>query len=79
MVFKTALFTVPLTIAGSFWGVDGIFIGLSASNVLAGLYSGFEMRKQFKKVNSSLANVNVIQEYKNDFIRIANLISGRKK
>ena len=67
---KSLLLTVPLTLIGSFWGIHGIFVGLALGNVLAGLYSSFEMRKQFRKVNSSLADVNVLQEYKNDFLRL---------
>ncbi|MDN5204698.1 MATE family efflux transporter [Fulvivirgaceae bacterium BMA10] len=75
MVIKSLLFTFPLTLLGSFWGVEGIFIGLSVSNLLAGLYSAIQMRKQFKKVNSNLANISVMNEYKNDLIQAFNFIS----
>ena len=77
MALKSVLFTIPLTLAGSYWGVEGIFIGLSLSNVLGGIYSAIEMRKQFRRVDSSLAHVNVLQEYKNDFVRVGNFISKR--
>lgn len=67
---KSFLFTIPLTLIGSIWGIKGIFIGLAVSNVLAGLYAGYEMKKEFRKTNSSLAKVNVFNEYKNDFKKI---------
>lgn len=70
MLIKSALFTVPMTLIGSYWGIAGIFIGLSASNVLAGLYAARQMRIQFKKVGSSLAEVNVLKEYKKDVMRL---------
>ncbi len=64
---KSLFFTVPLTLIGSYWGVVGIFIGLALSNVLAGLYSAYEMRKDFKRAGSDLAEVNVWNEYLYDF------------
>jgi len=67
---KSIAFTIPLTIIGSYFGVTGIFIGISIGNILAGLLAGYEMRKQFKKVNSELAKVNIWEEYKNDFRRL---------
>lgn len=69
-LMKSLVFTVPLTLIGSFWGVEGIFISLSVSNVLAGLYAAYEMRKDLKKSGSSLKDVNVFQEYVNDFKRL---------
>lgn len=67
---KSFAFTLPLTLIGSVWGVHGIFIGLSVGNVLAGIYSAFEMRKEFKRSNSNLSNVNVGMEYVKDIKRI---------
>lgn len=69
-VVKSMLFTVPLTLIGSLWSVEGIFIGLAGSNVLAGMYAGYEMRKEFKRTKSNLAQVKVIQEYKKDLEKI---------
>lgn len=69
MLVKSLLFTVPLTLIGSFWGTKGIFVGVSASNVLGGIYAGYAMRKELKRVKSTLSEVNVWQEYKNDFIK----------
>ncbi len=45
----------------------GLFIGLSLSNVLAGLYAGMQMRKEFKRSGSALAEVDLWQEYRNDW------------
>ncbi|MBL4708238.1 MAG: MATE family efflux transporter [Flavobacteriales bacterium] len=73
MLAKSIVLTIPLTIVGSYFGVTGIFIGISLSNILAGILAGYEMRKHFKKVNSELVNVNIWQEYKNDIKRIFNL------
>lgn len=66
-LIKTFLLTIPLCFAGSFWGVNGIFIGLALSNVLAGLYASRQMRKEFIRSNSSLTKVNIWQEYRKDF------------
>ena len=70
MVIKSLLFTLPMTLIGSLWGVEGIFIGISSSNFLAGFYAASVMRKQFSKAGSSLAKVNVWNEYKNDLRRV---------
>lgn len=67
---KTLVFTVPFTLVGSFWGVEGIFIGLAASNVGGGFYAAFEMRRDLKNAGSSLAKVNVWEEYAKDFKRV---------
>lgn len=66
ILVKSFLFTLPLVLIGSFWGVEGIFAGLSVSNVLGGLYAGKELRKQLKKVNSPLSQRNPWQDYKSD-------------
>ncbi len=70
MLVKSVAFTIPLTLIGSYFGIAGIFIGISLGNILAGLLAAYEMRKQFKKGNSELAKVNIWQEYKNDFKRL---------
>ena len=70
MLVKSIAFTIPLTLIGSYFGVKGIFVGISLGNILAGLLAAYEMRKQFKKVNSELAKVNIWNEYLNDFKRL---------
>ena len=67
MIVKSVAFTIPLTIIGSFYGVIGVFVGVALSNVLAGLLASYEMRKYFKSIKSELVNVNIWEEYKNDF------------
>lgn len=67
---KTLAFTVPLTLIGSYWGVEGIFIGLAVSNVGGGIYAAFEMRRDLKNVDSPLAKTNVWKEYAKDFKRV---------
>ncbi|KAA3620984.1 MAG: MATE family efflux transporter [Bacteroidetes bacterium] len=74
---KSFLFTVPLTFIGSFWGTYGIFGGLALSNVLAGFYAARQMKKEFIRVNSSLKDVNVIDEYKKDFRRLIALVKKK--
>ena len=66
-LIKTMAFAIPFTLIGSYGGVFGIFLGLALSNIAAGIYAGYEMKKTFKKVNSPLADVNVWNEYKRDF------------
>lgn len=70
MLVNSTAFTIPLTLIGSYFGITGIFIGITISNILAGLFAAHEMHKQFKKVNSALANVNIWKEYMNDFKRV---------
>lgn len=70
MLVKSIAFTIPLTLIGTYFGVTGIFIGISVGNVLAGLLAAQEMRKQLRKVNSELAKVNIWHAYKSDFKRI---------
>lgn len=65
-LIKSLLLTVPLTLLGTHWGVKGIFLGLGLSNVLAGLYAANRMRRSFKSVHSDLAEVSLMNEYKND-------------
>ena len=67
MLLKSVLFTIPFTLIGSYFGVEGIYIGISLGNIAAGFLASYEMRKQFKKENSKLAKVNIWKEYKNDF------------
>ncbi len=71
MLVKTFFFTVPLTIAGTYFGVTGIFVGLSISNILGGIYASYVMRKQLKKVNSSLLARSPINDYKEDFGKLS--------
>ncbi len=63
---KSFLLTIPLTLIGTFWGVLGIFGALALSNVLAGIYAAYEMRKEFRRVDSALAKVNIWREYWRD-------------
>lgn len=67
---KSFMFTIPLTLVGSIWGVEGIFIGVATSNVLGGFFASYEMKKDFVRVGSGLADVNVWNEYKKDFRRL---------
>ena len=66
ILVKSFAFTLPLVLLGSLWGVEGIFAGLSLSNVLGGLYAGQQIRKQLKKVNSPLSKRNPWKDYQSD-------------
>ncbi len=74
MIVKTFVFTLPMTLLGSLVGVKGIFIGLSVSNVFGGIYAAIIMRKDLRSTGSVLANVNLVKEYKEDFIRLIQMI-----
>ena len=67
---KLLLFTMPLTFIGSIWGVSGIFVGFALSNILAGVYAAQQIQKELERTNSALAQVTMIQAYKNDILRI---------
>jgi len=54
MIAKSFLFTIPLASIGSLFSVEGIFIGLSVSNMIGGLYARYEMRKDLKELGSEL-------------------------
>lgn len=69
-ILKSFLLAVPLTIAGSYWGVNGIFIGLAISNVFSGIYAMYVMRQEIKRMKSSLVDANVAKDYLNDFSTI---------
>lgn len=76
---KTFIFLVSFTLIGAHWGVFGIFIGLSLSNIAAGIYSAFVFKKSLIESGSSLASVKVLQEYRKDLVTIANYLFSRKK
>ena len=71
-LIKALAFTLPLTLIGSYWGIKGIFIGIAVSNILSGLYAAYQMRQHEKRISSPLQNVNIWEDYKNDFKRIFN-------
>ncbi len=73
---KTFALTMPLTWVGSFWGVEGIFLGLAVSNVGSGFYASQQMRKTFRAMDSPLAEVNVWAQYLQDFRRAFRIDRG---
>ena len=76
ILVKTLVFTVPLCLLGSLWGVAGIFVGLALSNVLGGLYAGRQVRAQLKKDNSSLLDKNPWQDYKQDIVALGRMLAS---
>ncbi|MBD0402765.1 MATE family efflux transporter [Flammeovirga sp. EKP202] len=67
MLIKSFAMTVPLTLIGSyFFAIEGIFIGLSISNILGGIYASIFMRKKYKEMDSDLQNAEIWQDYKSD-------------
>lgn len=64
---KSLAFTIPMTLAGSFWGIEGIFIGVTLSNVLAGFYASRKIRSLEKKEFKGLPKEGILQDYLNDF------------
>ncbi len=69
-IVKSFVFTIPLTLIGSFWGVVGIFIGVAVANVLAGFYAAFHTRRLERELFPELAKVNIWQDYLSDLRRV---------
>lgn len=66
MLVKTLVFTIPLCLIGALFSVHGIFIGLGLSHLIGGLYAGYEMHKELRRVNSSLVGVSPIKDMLGD-------------
>lgn len=79
VMVRALCFTIPMAFMGSFWGVTGIFAGISLSNVAAGVYAMREMRKQLKKVNSSIKELNVWHEYRQDFAKLIRRLGSNQE
>lgn len=71
MLIKSLLLTVPFTLLGSFiYGVEGIFIGLSLSNILGGVYASYSIQQKIKELNLELKDAKIWKDYKADFQNI---------
>ena len=70
MLVKTILFTVPLLIIASFISVTAVLVALAAGNILAGVYAGVLMRRDLREHNRPLADVNPLDAYKADFLKV---------
>ncbi|NME67382.1 MATE family efflux transporter [Flammeovirga aprica] len=72
MLIKSFAMTVPLTLIGSaVYGIDGIFIGLSLSNILGGIYASVFMKKKYKEMDSDLQHAEIWKDYKSDLQSIS--------
>lgn len=69
---KSLFFTIPLTWIASYWGVIGIFAGVSFSNLLAGVYAAWRMRKELDRVESKLLHETVLHTYWKDIKSLLN-------
>ena len=69
---KSFFFTIPLTWVASYWGVIGIFAGVSFSNLLAGVFAAWRMRKELDRVDSKLLDEPVLHNYWKDFKSLLN-------
>ncbi len=65
-IVKSVVFVIPMTLIGSFWNVNGIYIGLALANILAGIYATIPMRKEIRKHHPELQKASVIKDYQND-------------
>ncbi len=65
-VIKSVAFAIPLTLIGSTWGINGIFIGLAFANILTGIYAAITMRKETRVHRTELHKISALEDYKND-------------
>ena len=63
---KSLTLTIPLTYLGSYWGITGIFIGISISNILAGVLASHQIRNLELKEFQGLAKKNILKDYLDD-------------
>lgn len=74
---KSIVFTMPLALIGSYWGVNGIFVSVMIANMGSGVYSMVMMRKEISKMKSNLANADISSDFRSDFSTIINGIRNR--
>ena len=79
LLVKTFLFTAPMTLVGSFWGLTAILVTLSLSNVLGGIYAAVIMRKELKKIGSKITERNPLKDHMADLQKILDRFHARRK
>ncbi|MCT4624119.1 MAG: MATE family efflux transporter [Schleiferiaceae bacterium] len=77
-LIKSLAFTIPLALLGSFWQLEGIWIGIAVANVLGAIYSDRLLKGWMRENNSSLVNANVIMAYMDDMKYVFSKLGWRK-
>jgi putative MATE family efflux protein len=77
-LIKSLALTIPLALLGSFWQLEGIWIGIAVANVLGAIYSDRLLKGWMRENNSSLVNANVIMAYVDDMKYVFSKLGWRK-
>ena len=75
---KSLILTVPLTITGSFFRLEGIWLGIALANFIGLFFADKTLSKWLLDNNSELYGVNRIQAYIDDFNLLKQKIFGKK-
>ncbi len=79
LLIKTFAFTVPLALAGSFFGAVGVFAAISLSNILGFVYAARLMKRCLAQSGSTLADKRVLDDYLADWRAIADRLGKRAR
>jgi len=78
LTVKTFAFTIPLALAGSYFGALGVFGGIALSNLLGYLTSSRHMRKFLIKSESEITNQEILEDYISDWKALIARVKGNK-
>lgn len=75
---KSLILTVPLTFTGSFFRLEGIWLGIALANFIGLFFADKALSKWLLDNNSELYGIKRIQAYIDDFNVLKQKIFGRK-
>ncbi len=78
-LIKSLMLTIPLTIVGSFFRLEGIWVGIALANFIGMFFADKALSKWLLTNNSDLYGVNRVQAYKDDFKLLKRQIFGKSQ